>query len=75
MKVRVFEIVVVTLFAVIIIIQLTSNDVGRYELNDSEGYVFDSKTGKIYGIKEGVFDILEIAKEQTKRKKQKDSTN
>lgn len=74
---NVFKIIVVALLTVIIIIQLTSNDVGRYELDNTEIVVFDNKTGKIYTPTIGVVDVLEMSKEQQKkvelRKKREDS--
>tara|TARA_R110000751_G_scaffold390_1_gene1552 strand:+ start:12079 stop:12300 length:222 start_codon:yes stop_codon:yes gene_type:complete len=64
MSSRLFKLLIVGLLSIIVIIYYYSIDVGRYELNKSDGFIFDTKTGKIYSVKGGILDLIEIAKEK-----------
>lgn len=74
MKEEIFKILVICLLCIIIVIQLTEKDIGRYKLNSPDAYVFDTKTGKVHSAKSGTLDILNMSnKEDEKREKNQDS--
>ena len=76
MKIDIYKIIVIALLLAIVLIQLTLNDSGRYELNSTDGYVFDTKTAKLYSLKAGVIDFLDEAnKKQKAYQKRIDSIN